>query len=137
MVAQPSKQAAVALEVAWKSVPRDRYAISSQTLSQVDRGRLKCLRVVGGSGLVGRGPKQSGSADLEGRGGCPGCFPSGWLVMTQSRFKIKVRNAAASGVSGLSGVTARRAGFKVGILDDVESKSLRLGGADIQQEKCF
>lgn len=84
---------------------------------------------------MGRGPKQSGCALLKGRGGCPGCFPIGWLVMTQSRTKIKVRNAAATGVSGLSGVTARRAGFKVGILDDVEFKSLRLGGAEIQQGK--
>lgn len=58
-------------------------------------------------------------------------------MVTQSRFKIKVRNAAASGVSGLSGVTALWAGFKVGILDDVESKSLRLGGAEIQQGKCL
>lgn len=137
MIAQPSKQAAVALKVAWKSVPRDRCAISSQTLSQVDRGRLKCLRVVGASGFAGRGPKQSGCAVLTGRGGCPGCFLIGWSVMTQSRFKIKVRNAAASGVSGLSGVTARRAGFKVGILDDVDSKSLRLRGAEIQQGKVF
>lgn len=99
VIVQPSKQAAVALKVAWKFVPRDRYAISAETLYQVERDRLNCLRVVGGSGFEGRGPGRSGVALREGRGMCPGCFPIGWMMESQRRIKIKVRNAA-SGVSG-------------------------------------
>lgn len=134
---QPSKQAAVALKAAWKCVPRDRYAISAQTLSKVDRGRQKCLWGVGGSGFEGRGPgtKRCRLVDSDSRWGGRGSrLLSGLLsnrlvvVVPEQNQVLEAQECGRWGVQavgGLSGATGAGLNLRlVGILgDDVESRA--------------